>query len=116
MSYYLQDDQNQEKHVYYVSKALLEPELRYKPLAHPNSSSDSTKVTPYFQAHTIVVLTSYPIWLVLHKLDLSGRMLRSSIELSEYDIAYKSQTTLKEQVLVDFVAKFTEGVSLDNGK
>ena len=43
-------------------------------------------------------------------------MLHWSIELSEYDIASKPQTTLKGQVLADFVVKFTERVNPDSWK
>jgi hypothetical protein len=34
----------------------------------------SRKLCPYFQAHTIRVLTEYPLKKVLQKLDLSGRL------------------------------------------
>lgn len=37
-------------------------------------------------------------------------MLRWSIKLSEYEINYKPRTTLKGQVLLDFVTKFIKGV------
>ncbi|XP_024030694.1 uncharacterized protein LOC112094325 [Morus notabilis] len=44
---------------------------------------------------------------VLQKPDTSGRLLKWSIELSQFDINYKPQNAIKGQALVDFVAEFT---------
>jgi hypothetical protein len=67
----------------------------------------SRKLRPYFQAHTITVLTEYPLKKVLRKLDLSGRLVNWAIELSEFDIEFVSRSAIKGQVLADFVAEFT---------
>ena len=65
------------------------------------------KLRPYFQAHTIEVPTEYPMKQVLHKPETSGRLMKLAIELSEFDIRYRPKTAIKEQVLADFVMKFT---------
>ena len=44
------------------------------------------KLRPYFQAHTIEVHTEYPMKKVLHKPEVSGRLMKWAIELSEFDI------------------------------
>ena len=44
---------------------------------------------------------------ILHKLETSGRLIKWAIELSEFDIRYKSRTTVKGQVLADFIMEFT---------
>ena len=44
---------------------------------------------------------------VLHKPKTSGRLKKWAIELSEFDIRYKSRTAIKEQILADFVMEFT---------
>ena len=62
---------------------------------------------PYFQAHTIEVPTEYPMKQVLHKPETSGRLMKWAIELSEFDIRYRLKTTIKGQVLADFVLEFT---------
>ena len=43
------------------------------------------KLRPYFQAHTIEVPTEYPMKQVLHKPEVSGRLMKWAIELSEFD-------------------------------
>ena len=65
------------------------------------------KLRPYFQAHTIEVPTEFPMKQVLHKPETSGRLMKWAIELSEFDIKYKPKTTVKGQVLADFVMEFT---------
>jgi hypothetical protein len=67
----------------------------------------STKLQPYFQAHTVKVLTEYSLKKVLRKLDLSGRLINWAIKLSEFDIEFISRSAIKGQALADFVAKFT---------
>ena len=64
------------------------------------------KLRPYFQAHTIEVLTEYPMKQVLHKPETSGRLMKWAIELSEYDIRYRPKTAIKGQVLADFIMEF----------
>ena len=64
------------------------------------------KLRPYFQAHTIKVATEYLMKQVLHKLETSGRLMKWAIELSEFDIRYRPKTSIKRQVLADFVMEF----------
>ncbi|XP_077242342.1 uncharacterized protein LOC143882822 [Tasmannia lanceolata] len=63
------------------------------------------KLRPYFQAHTIKVLTDQPLRQVLHKPDTSGRLVKWAVELSEFDIRYMPRPAIKAQVLADFVAE-----------
>ena len=44
---------------------------------------------------------------ILHKPEASGRLVKGAIELSQFDIKYKPRTTIKGQVLVDFIMEFT---------
>ena len=62
------------------------------------------KLRPFFQVHPIIALTNLPLRSTIHKLDLSGRMARWEIEMSEFDIQYKPHLALKGQVLADFLA------------
>ncbi|XP_077249319.1 uncharacterized protein LOC143888805 [Tasmannia lanceolata] len=65
------------------------------------------KLRPYFQAHTVKVLTDQPLRQVLHRPDISGRLVKWAVELSEFDIQYAPRPAIKAQVLADFVAKCT---------
>ncbi|KAL5540825.1 hypothetical protein UlMin_043795 [Ulmus minor] len=62
---------------------------------------------PYFQAHTIIVPTKFPLKQILQKPDTSGRLAKWSIELGEFDILFKPRTAIKGQALADFIAEFT---------
>ena len=74
------------------------------------------KLHPYFQAHTIEVPTEYSMKQVLHKPETSGRLMKWVIELSEFDIRYKPKTTIKGQVLTDFVMEFTSAEPAKNAQ
>ena len=74
------------------------------------------KLRPYFQAHTIKVPMEYPMKQVLHKPEVSGRLMKWAIELSEFDIIYKPKTAIKGQVLADFVLEFTPAEPAQNAQ
>ena len=65
------------------------------------------KLRPYFQAHPVVVLTDQPLRNILHKPDLTGRMLQCAIELSEYGIEFQPILSMKGQVMADFVLEYS---------
>lgn len=65
------------------------------------------KVRPYFDSHTIQVLTNQLLEKALYKLDTTGRLLKWAIELSEFDIEYRLRTTIKAQALAEFVVQST---------
>ncbi|KAG5544402.1 hypothetical protein RHGRI_016977 [Rhododendron griersonianum] len=65
------------------------------------------RLRPYFQAHSIKVLTDQPLRRILHCPETSGRLIQWSIELGEFDIEYKPRIAIKAQVLADFLAEYT---------
>ena len=71
--------------IYYVSKAHLDAETRYSHLEKLALALivATRKLRPYFHAHPIVVVTSFPIKLVLHKPEVSGRLMKWVVELGE---------------------------------
>ena len=96
-----------QRPVFFVSKSLAGAETGYTHLEHAALALQmaAKKLRPYFQAHPIVVLTNLPFRSTIHKPDLSGRMTRWAIELSEYGISYKPRLAKKGQVLADFLAE-----------
>ena len=67
------------------------------------------RLKPYFQAHTIVVLTDKPLRKAMSSPEAAERMALWAIELSEFDIQYHLRTAIKGQVVADFIAEFILG-------
>ncbi|GAV57613.1 hypothetical protein CFOL_v3_01150 [Cephalotus follicularis] len=65
------------------------------------------KLRPYFQTHTIKVLSDQPLGQVLEEPDLSRRPIKWSVELGEYDVKFEARPAIKSQVLADFVEDHT---------
>ena len=51
------------------------------------------------------MFTNQPLRSILHKLDLSRRMFKWAIELSEYGIKYQPRLAIKGQVMADFIVE-----------
>ena len=83
--------------VYYVSKRLLHAETRYPELEKLALTFmvSSKKLRPYFHAHSIEVLTNYPLHQVLQKSKASGRFLKWAIELGQFEVNFYPRTTDK---------------------
>ena len=65
------------------------------------------KLKPYFQAHTVNVLTNKPLRRAMSNPEAAGRPALWAIKLSEFDIQYCPRTAIKGQVVADFIAEFT---------
>lgn len=52
-------------------------------------------------------MTNQPIKRATNKPEVARRMVQWVIELNQFDIEYKPRTTIKAQVLVDFIEEFT---------
>ncbi|WZZ45649.1 hypothetical protein YC2023_041908 [Brassica napus] len=112
----IREERGEQKPILYISKTLLDAESRY-PLMEKLACAVVTsarKLRPYFQSHTIVVLTTFPLRTILHSPSQSGRLAKWAVELSEYDIEYRPRTSAKSQVLADFLVKLpTETITND---
>ncbi|GJZ70115.1 reverse transcriptase domain-containing protein, partial [Tanacetum coccineum] len=101
--------------VYFVSRALRGPEINYTPMVKLVLAllSASRRLKRYFRAHTIVVITDQPIKQLLSKSKISGRMLKWKFELEGYDIQYRPRTSIKGQILADFIVERPDEESPD---
>ncbi|KAH9686870.1 hypothetical protein KPL70_014547 [Citrus sinensis] len=92
------------------SKALVDAETRYPAIEKWALAlvTVARKLRPYFQAHSIIVMTDQPLRLTLLKPEASGRLMKWSVELSEFDITYRPRRAVKAQALADFVVDCTE--------
>ena len=75
-----------QKPVYYVSEILHEAKARY--LETHKLIYDilitSRKLRHYFQAHRVVVVTSYPLRAILHNSNATGNIAKWAAELVEF--------------------------------
>ena len=99
-----------QRPVYYVSKSLHEAKVRYLPLekAILTVVLGTRKLPHYFQTYTIVVLTQLPLKVILRSADYTGRIAKWGTILGAFNIKYMPCTSVKEQVLANLVAEFTE--------
>jgi len=105
----IKEDRGEQRPIFYVSKTLDGAELRYptlEKLAYAVVIS-ARKLRPYFQSHTVEVLTNQPLRTILHSPSQSGRLAKWAVELSEFDIDYKTRTCAKSQVLADFLVELS---------
>ncbi|XP_020673053.1 uncharacterized protein LOC110092728 [Dendrobium catenatum] len=103
------EDNTVQRPIYYVNKILSEMEGRY-PLADKTALAlvySARKLRPYFQTHSIGVYTNVSLKTILQKSKASGRLVKWSIELGEFDIHYLPRPDIKSQALADFVVECT---------
>ena len=80
-----------QKPVYFISQAFQGTEERYpqmEKLAFALVTAER-KLKPYFQAHTIIVLTDKPLKRAMSSPEVARRMALWVIKLSEFDIQYR---------------------------
>ena len=109
-----EDKNRKQRLVFFVRKSLANVETLYSHLEQTALALRvaTKKLRPYFQAHPIVVLTDLSLRSTIHKPDLSWRMARWEIKLSEFGIQYKPRLAKKLQVMADFLAEIPQsGVS-----
>ena len=102
-------DQGVQQPVYYISKTLVDAETRHLPLEKLVLALVHTtrKLPHYFQAHTIYVLTEYPLQSLLKRFDFMRRIAKWGTRLGSFDIRYRPRSSVKGQVLADFDAEFS---------
>ncbi|XP_059627137.1 uncharacterized protein LOC132269936 [Cornus florida] len=96
--------------VFYTSKTMTDAETRYSKVEKIIIALvyAKRKLQHYFESHSIVVLTNYPIRGILSKPDLSGRITKWAIELSSFDITYEPKVLHKGQALADFLLEYED--------
>ncbi|KAA3474446.1 protein SRG1 [Gossypium australe] len=63
------------------------------------------KLHPYFKAHPVVVLTNQPVKEILSKADTSWKVTKWSIELAQFGVEFALKTTIKGQILANFIVE-----------
>ena len=105
----VQEVENEERLVYFGSRTLHAAKTRYQMIEKVALALVLTvrRMRPYFQNHSITVRTDYPIFKILSKPDLVGRMIGWSVDLPKFDIWYEPRGAIKSQCLADFFATLT---------
>ena len=105
----VREEDKAQKPVYHACRAFRGIEERYPPMEKLAFTlvTATCKLKLYFQAHMVIVLTDKPLRQAMSNPEAAGRLALWAIELSEFDIQYRPYTAIKGQVVVDFIAKFT---------
>ncbi|KAL2237241.1 UNVERIFIED_CONTAM: Retrovirus-related Pol polyprotein from transposon opus [Sesamum indicum] len=100
-------ENREHRPVYYISRMLQGAESRYSQIEKLALSliTAARKLRLYFQSHQVVVLTNHPLKQVLSSLELSRRMVKWAIELSEFGVEFHPRPAIKAQVLADFIVE-----------
>nr|GEY98353.1 reverse transcriptase domain-containing protein [Tanacetum cinerariifolium] len=99
--------------VYFISRALQGPKLNYSPMKKLVLSLvfAAKRLRRYFQAHPIAVITDQLIKQVMSRPDAAGRLQKWSIMLGEHNITYRPRTSIKGQILADFLNEMPSNAS-----
>ncbi|GJS45052.1 reverse transcriptase domain-containing protein [Tanacetum coccineum] len=103
----LTERDSQQMPIYFVSRALQAPEINYSPMEKVVLAlvHATRRLRRYFQAHPVVVVTDQPIKQILSQPKNTRRMLKWKFELEAFDITYRPRTSIRGQVLYDFIAE-----------
>jgi hypothetical protein len=98
-----------QRPVYYVSEVLHEAKTRYletHKLLYVVLVA-SRRLRHYFQAHRVVVVTSFPLRAILHNSNATGNIAKSATELAEFQLDFQPRHAVKSKVLADFIVEWT---------
>ncbi|KAF8096222.1 hypothetical protein N665_0315s0008 [Sinapis alba] len=111
----IKEDRGEQRPIFYTSKRMTDPETRYPTLEKMALAviTAMRKLRPYFQSHSIEILTNQPLQTVMQNTNHSGRLSKWAFELSEHDITYKNKTAAKSQVLADFLVELAPELQQD---
>jgi len=106
-----------QKPVYYISEVLHEAKARYLEMHKLIYAIiiASRKLRHYFQAHRVVVVTSYPLRAILHNSNATGNIAKWAAGLAEFQLDFQPHHAVKSQILADFIAEWTPSPSNPGG-
>jgi ribonuclease HI len=106
-----------QKPVYYVSEVLHEAKAKYletHKLIYAILVA-SKKLCHYFQAHRVVVVSSFPLKAILHNSNATCNIAKWAAELAEFQLDFQPCHAIKSQVLADFIVEWTPSLSTPGG-
>jgi len=101
----VQEQDQVQRSIYFVSKVLQWPKVRYQAIEKATLAIvfSARTLSHYFQSFTIIVMTNLPIRKFLQKPDVAGQMVCWAVELLEFDVQYEPRGLINGEVYVDFV-------------
>uniref|UniRef100_A0A2N9HTD2 Integrase catalytic domain-containing protein n=1 Tax=Fagus sylvatica TaxID=28930 RepID=A0A2N9HTD2_FAGSY len=102
----VQETHEGQKPIFFVSKTMNEMESRYLPFEKAALAliQAAKKLSHYFQASTVTVLTDLPLKVLMHSLDFSGQITRWGVHLGSLGVEYKPRTSIKGQLVVNHIS------------
>jgi ribonuclease HI len=99
-----------QRPVYYISEVLSETKARYPQVQKLLYAVvlARRKLRHYFEAHPVMVVSSFPLVEIIRNPDAAGRIAKWSVELMGKTLAYAPCKAIKSQILADFVAEWTD--------
>jgi hypothetical protein len=99
-----------QRPVYYISEVLSETKARYPQIQKLLYAVvlARCKLRHYFEAHPVTVVSSFPLEEIIQNPDAAGMIAKWSVELMGETLTYTPRKAIKSQILVDFVAEWTD--------
>ena len=96
-TFLVQEDEGIQKSVYYVSNALIDAQTRYTRIEKLVIALFITtrKLKHYFQSFPIVVLTEYPLRIIMENLEANCRVAMWVAEIKPLGVTFELRASIK---------------------
>jgi hypothetical protein len=99
-----------QRPVYYISEVLSETKAQYPQIPKLLYAVvlARRKLRHYFEAHPVMVVSSFLLGEIIRNQDAAGRIAKWSVELMGETLTYALRKAIKSQILADFVTEWTD--------
>jgi hypothetical protein len=99
-----------QRPVYFISEVLSETKVRYPQIQKLLYALVLTrrKLRHNFKGHRVTVVSSFPLGEIARNWEASGRIAKWTVKLMSETLSYAPRKAIKSQVMVDFLAEWTD--------